>query len=183
MRCPGLRSKPARASEEISDLDKELQRLRDGLLDSVPADPSDRSVEQKARFILAHMMEFHRREDKAGWWEYFRVLGLDMSDFMDERRALAGLAFKSVIEEKRAPLQRYRFPSQELDARRKDDVYNAEGVKMGKVEDVNYAAQAIDIKKMVRTADMHPNGIVFHNQVPSGALRNSLMRLGQSVLG
>ena len=57
------------------------------------------------------MMEFHRREDKAGWWEYFRVLGLDPSDFMDERRALAGLAFKGVIEEKQAPLQRYRLPT------------------------------------------------------------------------
>ena len=27
------------------------------------------SEDQQARFALAHMMEFHRREDKATWWE------------------------------------------------------------------------------------------------------------------
>ena len=55
------------ASEAISDLDRELQCLRDGLLDGVPMDPRERSADQQARFALAHMMEFHRREDKAGW--------------------------------------------------------------------------------------------------------------------
>ena len=65
------------ASEAVSELDRELQELRDALLEGVPLDPAERSPEQQARFTLAHMMEFHRREDKASWWEYFRVLGLE----------------------------------------------------------------------------------------------------------
>ena len=112
------------ASEAISDLDRLLQGLRDGLLDGVPVDPRERSADQQARFVLAHMMEFHRREDKAGWWEYFRVLGLDEDELSDERRALRGLVFEAVVDAKRAPLQRYGFPPQELDARPKDAVYS-----------------------------------------------------------
>lgn len=170
------------ASEKISDLDRELQRLRDGLLEGVPADPVERSDQQQARFALAHMMEFHRREDKAGWWEYFRLLDLDQGDYADERRALVGLTFEKVVDATPAPLQRYSFPPQELDARRMDDVYDAERNRIGKVNEVNYSARTIDIKKTKATADEHPYGVVFHNKVSSDALRESLMRFGESVL-
>ena len=170
------------ASEEISDLDLELQRLRDGLLEGVPENPGERSADQQARFALAHMMEFHRREDKAGWWEYFRLLDLEEADLSDERRALTGPVYQEVVDPKRAPLQRYSFPPQELDARPRDDVYDREGNKIGTVEAVNYAAHTIDIKKMVRTADAHPPAVVLHNRVQSDVLRAALMRLGEAVL-
>jgi len=170
------------ASEEISDLDRELQRLRDGLLEGVPDDPAERSEEQQARFALAHMMEFHRREEKAGWWEYFRVLDLDPADYADERRALVGLTFEEVVEDMRAPLQRYRFPGQEIDARVGDGVFDVDGRRIGKVDTVNFSERTIDIKKMMATADEHPYGVVFHNHVSSKPLRESLMRLGESVL-
>ena len=166
----------------MSDLDRELQRLRDGLLDGVPTEPRDRSADQQARFALAHMMEFHRREDKAGWWEYFRVLGLEAGELEEERRALAGLHFLEQLDDKRAPLQRYLFPAQELDAREKDDVFDCDGNRIGKVHAVSYGECTIDIKKMVKTAGEHPTDVVFHNIVPSDTLRQSLMRFGDAVL-
>ena len=170
------------ASESISDLDRELQRLRDGLLDGVPAEPSDRTAEQQARFVLAHLMEFHRREDKAAWWEYFRVLGLEEDELEEERRALTGMRFHRVLEAKAAPLQRYRFPPQELDARARDDVYAVDERKIGTVTAVNYADGTIDIKKRKDTSNVHPTSVVFHNFVGSNAIRQALMRLGQAVL-
>jgi uncharacterized protein len=179
---PRPRAESGAASEEISDLDRALQRLRDGLLDGIPEDPAARSADQQARFALAHMMEFHRREDKAGWWEYFRLLDLEEADFGDERRALTGLVFEEVVDPKSAPLQRYSFLPQDLDARPGDDLYDREGNRIGKVEAVNYAARTIDIKKMVKTADAHPTAVVLHNRVPSDVLREALMRLGEAVL-
>lgn len=170
------------ASEDISELDQELQRLRDGLLEGVPADPMERNEEQQARFALAHMMEFHRREEKAAWWEYFRLLDLDPADFADERRAIVELVFDEVIEDKRAPLQRYRFPAQELDARPGDGVFVNEGRRLGKVHTINYADRSIDIKKTMATANEHPASVLLHNHVSSRPLRESLMRLGRSVL-
>jgi uncharacterized protein len=171
-----------RATEEISDLDRELHRLRDGLLVDVPLEPGERNPEQQARFALAHMMEFHRREDKASWWEYFRLLDVDESELVDERRAVTGLTFESVLDQKRAPLQRYRFPPQDLDARRKDRVYDVHGDPIGQVVDVNYAERTLDIKKTMAAANDHPGAAVFHNRVDSDTLRESLMRLGEAVL-
>jgi uncharacterized protein len=171
-----------RAPDQISDLDRELHRLRDGLLEGVPLEPGARNAEQQARFALAHMMEFHRREDKASWWEYFRVLEVDAGELVDERSAVTGLNFDSVLEARRAPLQRYRFPPQELDARRRDRVYDVDGRLLGTVVEVNYAERTLDIKKTMAAADEHPGTVVLHNRVESDALRESLMRLGEAVL-
>ena len=174
--------KVGEASEEISDLDRELQRLRDGLLEGVPADPAERTDEQQARFALAHMMEFHRREDKASWWEYFRLLDLDYDDYADERKAIVGLVFEKTVADMKAPLQRYSFPPQELDARRGDGVYIDAEKPIGKVQDVDYSARTIDIKKTMKTGDTHPHAAVLYSRVRSHTLRESLMRLGESVL-
>ena len=169
------------ASEAVSDLDRELQQLRDGLLDGVPIDPDERSQDQQARFALAHMMEFHRREDKASWWEYFRLLDLDESELPDERRAVTGLQHLQTLEAKAAPLERYCFPPQELDARTGDDVCDLDGQRVGRVEAIDFAGRTIDIKKMKRTADVHPEAAVLHSHISSRALRQSLMRLGDAV--
>lgn len=170
------------ASESVSDLDRELRRLRDGLLDGVPADPEERSPEQQARFVLAHMMEFHRREDKASWWEYFRVLGLDEADYADERRAVIKLQFSEELEASSAPLHRYNYPSQELDARRGDELWDVEGNRFGKVHEVSYSSRTMDIKKRKDTASVHPHALLLHSQVPAKALQQSLMRLGETIL-
>ena len=169
------------ASEAVSDLDRELQQLRDGLLDGVPVDPDERSQDQQARFALAHMMEFHRREDKASWWEYFRLLDLDESELSDERRAIAGLQHLQTLEQKAAPLERYSFPTQELDARSGDDAHGVDGTKVGKVEAIDFAGHTIDIKKTKTAAHVHPQAVVLHSRVSSRALRESLMRFGDAV--
>ncbi len=171
------------APEKISELDQELGRLRDGLLADVPADPAARDAGQQARFVLAHLMEFHRREDKASWWEYYRLLNVDVADYAEERRAIAGLQFERVLEACPAPLQRYRFPPQDLDARADEDVYDPDGRKIGKVDAVDHGARTIDIKKTKATANAHPPDAILHNQVPAEVLRKSLMRFGEAVLG
>ena len=106
------------ASEEISELDQELRGLRDGLLDGIPIEPAERSPDQQARFVLARMMEFHRREDKAAWWEYFRLR--DLRGARTRRRAaraLQGLRFEAVLERRESRrCSDTRFHPQEIDS-------------------------------------------------------------------
>lgn len=170
------------ASEDVSELDRELQRLRDGLLDGLPADPEARTDEQQARFLLGHMMEFHRREDKATWWEYFRLLDLEESDYPAERRAVAGLEFVEEVQSGAAPVHRYRFPPQDLDARPGDDLRDVEGISFGSVQVINYADQTLDIKKRKATADEHRQALVLFSRVSAKTLQESLMRFGQFVI-
>jgi uncharacterized protein len=59
----------------------------------VPDELEDRNAEQQGRWLLAYMLDYHRREDKATWWEYFRLRDLSEEDLLDERQAVAGLEF------------------------------------------------------------------------------------------
>ena len=170
------------ASDEVDQRDRELHELRDRLLEEVPTDPEARTDEERARFALAHMMEFHRREDKASWWEYFRLLGLEEDALIDERRAVAGLVYDRTLEAKRAPVQRYSFPSQDVDVRTGDDVFGLNGDQLGKIASVDLRSRTIDIKKRMDSADAHPGGVVLHSYVGSAALRDALRDLGKAVL-
>ncbi|MDE0350543.1 MAG: TM0106 family RecB-like putative nuclease, partial [Gammaproteobacteria bacterium] len=165
------------ASDEVTELDRELQELRDRLLGG----PADRSDEERARFALAHMMEFHRREDKASWWEYYRLLGLPEDELQDERRAVWDLEFMEVVDQK-ARIQQYRFPPQELDARVGDPVRRRDKTRIGEVVSIDYAAHTIDIQKPKKFLDEHPRGVVLHKHIPSTGLREALMDLGKAVL-
>ena len=170
------------ASAPISELDQDLAHLRQGLLEDVPVDPAARSNSGQARFALAHMMEFHRREDKAGWWEYFRLQALEERDLGDERRALQGLVHVETVRPGRAPLERYRYPPQDVDARAGDTAHDLDGTRIGRVEAVQLNDRTVDIKHSQASAGVQPGAVVLHNHVRADALRQSLMRLGEAVL-
>ena len=68
------------------------------------------------------LLEWHRREDKAAWWEFFRLRDLSAEDYEEERSALTGLTFNATIGgTARRPVNRYAFPPQEHDVRRRDE--------------------------------------------------------------
>ena len=45
----------------------------------------DRDGEQQARWVLANILDWHRREEKAVWWEYFRLRELTADELLDEQ--------------------------------------------------------------------------------------------------
>ena len=61
---------PGDPSEAIRDRRKRALDLMERLLRDVPNESYERTREQQASWLLAHMMEFHHREEKAPWWEY-----------------------------------------------------------------------------------------------------------------
>ena len=111
------------ASEQIAATAEETQLVMQALLAGVPVDPAERDEEQHARWLMAHLLEWHRREDKAAWWEFFRLRDLPPEDYEDERSALAGLELVGTVGgTARVPINRYSFPPQDHDIRKKDEV-------------------------------------------------------------
>ena len=120
---PRPEPKSGDANEQIAATAEETQRVMAKLLEGVPTDAEQRSEEQQARWLLAHLLEWHRREDKAAWWEYYRLKELKPDDYEDERSALSGLAFMATVGgTPRSPVHRYSFPPQDHDVRRNDEV-------------------------------------------------------------
>ncbi|MEP6730299.1 MAG: TM0106 family RecB-like putative nuclease, partial [bacterium] len=60
------------ASDKVDERAQRVDALRARLLAGVPELRTDRDAEQQSRWLLAYMLDYHRREDKASWWEYYR---------------------------------------------------------------------------------------------------------------
>ena len=136
------------ASEELNERQLKIAVLVDRLTLDVPDDPSERTSEQHARWILAHSLDWHRRERKVSWWEYFRLCDLPAEDLLDERAGLGGLVFVAEVEGTgRTPVHRYRFPPQETELRGGEDVCASGGGKLGGVMDISIGDSWVDIKK------------------------------------
>jgi len=170
------------ASEELSERQLKIAALVARLTLDVPDDPSERTAEQHARWILAHCLDWHRREKKVSWWEYFRLCDLPAEDLLDERAGLGGLKFvEAVGGTAKAPVHRYRFTPQETELRGEEDVHANGGAKLGKVKDISIGGGWVDIKKRRDSAGLHPEALFAHSDVNTTVLADALLRIGGYV--
>lgn len=167
--------------DALGDWQARVASLMDRLTRDVPVDPVLRSPEQHARWLLAHCLDWHRRELKAVWWEYFRLADLTADDLLDERAGLSGLTFVGPQGgTARAPIHRYQFPPQECDLRGDEDLHRGLS-KFGSVEAISPEDRWVDIKKRQDTAQEHPEAVFGHRVIPAQVLADSLMRIGEYV--
>ena len=70
-------------SEEAEERDAERARVRDALLAGAEEGDPD--------WLLAHLLDYHQREERPQWWEYFFHRGLDDEELVTNRNTLGGL--------------------------------------------------------------------------------------------
>ncbi|MBY2926351.1 TM0106 family RecB-like putative nuclease [Rhizobium leguminosarum] len=169
-------------SEKLSEWQEKINAIIDQLTGDVPPDPADRTPEQHARWLLAHSLDWHRREQKALWWEYFRLSGLAAEDLLEERAGLSGLSFISATGgTAKAPIHRYSFPPQETELRGGESLRNLGGAHFGTVEEMSLDERWIDIKKRGDTADVHSEAVFAHKVIDVDVLAKALVRIGEHV--
>jgi len=173
----------------VDERARRVDALRARLLANIPETRADRSPEQQGRWLLAYLLDYHRREDKAGWWEYFRLCDLAEEDLFEERDAVGGLEpvgrVGPVISRKtgkptRSVIDRYRYPAQEMEIEAGDELHTSKD-PFGKVAAVDRAALTIDIEKGPRRTDVDPTAVFAFSHVPSDAMEGALLRIGEAV--
>jgi predicted RecB family nuclease len=148
-----------KASEELDERQKRVAALVAKLVDGVPTDSSERTEEEQAEWLLAQLLDWHRRENKATYWEGYRLADLDDHDLLEERAGLSGLQLvERVAVERKIPTDRYSFEKQETEARVDRDLYY-KAEKFGCVVAMDAAGRTVDIKKTRKTADLHPTAV------------------------
>ena len=171
-------------SENVQEENERVQRLLDLLTDGVSADPEARTDDEHARWILAQLLSWHRREKKAMWWEYFRLLDLDDDDILHDAKALGALTYKGEVgQEKKSLIHRYSFPPQDFALRRGDtprDPATEKGV--GTIVAVDEERCTIDLKRVATSEVPHPLALIPFDEVPDQPLRESLWRFADQVV-
>jgi uncharacterized protein len=170
------------AREAISERQQRSATLAESLTRNIPPDAEQCSPEQAGCWLLANLLDWHRREAKADWWEFFRMKDLTDEDLLDERSAISGLTFVARLElVRKIPNDRYSFDKQETDVRAGNNV-SQRGEKIGEVVAIDVVARTIDIKKTKNTAEIHPTAVFVDKTGPNDAvLADALYRLGSWV--
>ncbi len=175
---------PGEALEEHSS---EVQAVAEALRHDVPDEREDRTEEQHARWLLAHLLEWHRRETKVAWWERFRLRDTAPADLLDERFALTGLEpLGQVGKVARSQLHRFRFPDQELHLSEGDALYvwgdDDKECAVGAVHEVDLSGRHLDVKMSKKGLQLQPTSVFFDSIFSRPPMGPALLELGQQVV-
>ena len=172
-------------SEKMAEAMSRVQELHDRLTKGIPADRQERTDEQQAQWILAQLLEWHRREDKAIWWEYYRLIELTDEELLDERDAIGCLRFVERVEEygRGSVIDAYQFPHQEIKLRAGSKVLTPElGTKsFAEIAEMDPVQSRLLLKKGPSRAEIHPSSVFAHDIVGTRPLREALFRIGEWV--
>jgi uncharacterized protein len=85
------------------------------LLGNLPAAGKPRILAE----MIAHLIEFHRRDNKPLWWSFFERANMTEEELYDDIACLSGLILTGIpTQEKRSWIATYRFdPNQETKIR------------------------------------------------------------------
>lgn len=178
-------AKASEAPENVRAASHATQRRVEALMAGVPADPRERTPDQQAAFLLANLLDWHRREDRPAWWTYFDLKEKGLDELVADPSALGDLVYVGEVRrETRSTVHRYRYdPAQEHKFHEGDEPENptAKGTP-GEVVHVDPDQGLIDLKRGANRSVPHPRALIPPGPPNPAAMREGLGRLADHVL-
>jgi predicted RecB family nuclease len=188
----------AEEAREDSERQQEIQALADTLVEGIEEDPEhglrDALDPERGRWMLAQLLNWHRREGKAYWWRYF-FLKNELTD--EERReqsdAIGGLEFvdswKDPAPRARSMIYRFRFPPQDHRFVIGDEPHDPDaedesgfGTSVGKIHDLDPDAGTIDFRRGTSQPAPTPTSLIPGRPLPTSPKPEAIERLARSVI-
>jgi predicted RecB family nuclease len=176
---PRPTSKSGEPTEKLSARLVEVRAIMARLVASLPVEETEWKDEHRALWLLAQMLEWHRREEKSAWWEYFRLCALSDEELQEDKSALGGLAIVGEMDRiKRSIVYRYTFPPQDHAIDRALETHDPRtGKSAGEVVAIDERNRTVDLKRGTSSAVPHPAALIPYDIVDSTVLRDSLVRI------
>jgi predicted RecB family nuclease len=183
--CKLLRPTPKSGEppEKVSARLQEVRAIMARLVAKLPVDETEWTEEHRALWLLAQMLEWHRREEKSAWWEYFRLCALSDDELEEDKSALGGLEFVGEVDRiKRSIVYRYKFPPQDHAIDRALEVRDPRtGKSAGERVAFDERNRTIDLKRGASSSTAHPTALVPFDIVDSTVLSDSILRIASWV--
>jgi len=113
-------------SEALTEQRERVIALVEALSAGVPEVEDERSAEERARVLLAHLLDFERRESKVAFWTKFAHMAMSTEELERSPKGITGLRALEVIPPQgraRTVSVRYAFAPQDLDVRSNDQFH------------------------------------------------------------
>jgi len=175
--------KSGEPAEKLSARLQEVRAITIRLVSLLPKDETQWTEEHRAIRLLAQMLEWHRREEKSAWWEYFRLCDLSDDELEEDKSALGGLEFVAEVARiKRSIIYRYSFPPQDHAIDRALEVRDPRtGKNAGELVAFDERNRTIDLKRGASSSVPHPTALIPYDIVDSAVLSHSILRIASYV--
>ena len=151
--------------------------------EEIPELVTARSGEEQARWVLANILDWHRREEKPVWWEYLppeRIYGRGVT--RRERGLSPSFPLSARPEDTDGkPVLRYRFPDQDTDLRGGEAMHIPGEGRFGTLAALHARDRTVDIRKPRKPVERHPQALFAHDHIRTNAQKDALARVGEHV--
>lgn len=177
-------------NDDTREVDAAVEESRARLLAGIDSDPSAPTHPQHTRWMLAYLLDWHRREQKAAWWDYFRVRELVGEDALDEPRVVTGLAHVKRVGSFVSPktgkptssvVEQYTYPTQDIEIGVGDKLSVLDGRGYGEVVEHDRIRRTLDLKVGKTAAELpHPETLYATEIVRTDVLQAAVMKLAEN---
>jgi uncharacterized protein len=168
-------------SEEVARDSEEARELAGRLL----ARPSGGPEQDASIRLLADLLDWHKREDRPGWWAYYARLEMADEQLYVDPECIAGLSFDCVVGmEKSSELHRYTFdPTQDFTICKGDSpVDPATRKSPGEVAEIDGENGVLILKRGPKAREHpHPRALVAGGPIDTTSLVRALREVGEWV--
>ncbi len=181
----------AEPPKDLGDRERLVADLVAALTAGLPDDPGARSEDEAARWLLAQLLGWHRREDKAFWWRFYELAGMTDEELVDEREPLGRIEHVADLERvgKGGVLQLFRFPPQDHGLKVGRGVIDPAAVSktgakaVGTVRAIDDVALTVTLHRTAGQLEMEtPHSLIPSEFVDTDEPQDSLARIGRWVV-
>ena len=173
------------AREATDEADEDLEPVKAALLEGVPEDPLNATSGQRSSWLLAQLLDYHRREAKPAWWAYFARLEATPEELLDDQDAIAQLTPAPGIApepDKRSLVHTFEFPAQEYKLK-SGLVFDPRSEKSLTLVDVDDVSGTLRLKRGPGQRDEPlPTAIVAQGPYNTSQQRAAIRRFAQDVV-
>lgn len=170
-------SKPPQDDAERSDLER---RLLDGLPapDSLEAlRGSEDSV--RARWLLGNLLQYHRRENKPGWWQYYERRENPEQLEEHDHEAIGGLRYRDDVASylrpgEKTPVYTYEYPAQDHNLKTNKPMDPDSGKGAGEIVRLDDAERLIELKLNSKIQPQALRALIPGTPISNNAQRKAL---------
>ena len=179
--------------EETVDSEEQLEikELVDRLTEDLPKDLTDASSledpAQRGRWLLAQLVDWHRREHKAVWWRYFHLKDeLTEDERAEETDVLGRLTFLDARPDPnpraRSTIYRFRFAEQDHKLSVGDSVRTQDGKDAGRIVRLDDETCEVELRLGSSRPPPQPTSLIQFNYVNPRPKPGSLKHLTRLVV-
>ena len=179
---------PEPEEREDSEEQQAVNELAATLCAGLPESVEELRGAERGRWLLAQLLNWHRREAKSFWWRYFYLVGeLTDEERREESDAIGELTFEGSRPDPRprarSTIYRFRFPPQDHAIRVDNAPHDPEtGTAAGTVVLIDDEEGLIDLRRGRTQPAPTPTSLVPHDFVRSQPKPQNLQRLARRVL-